>query len=354
MKKIRILFLPLVDAGNLNAQSLNTREIVLRLDPEQFECSLFYTQKPDPRLLNRPHIRFLHLPARLKTMRLLKEMLAGYDIIAYMDYSPASYLYLHLPKRLRKHTSVVMHVEGPSALEGESSMLKFLYMGIVPKCDFYTGITEHSAQDFNSVFKRNVLGVLPVGVDRSIFSSARSVTNGSPTVLFVGTLVERKRPLFVLEAAVRFPQVSFRIIGPDRYGYEQIVRRQIAELKIENVILEGAKSQEAIIRAMQESDIFLLPSRLEGLPKVTLEAAASGLPCVVFRDYETPSVVDGITGFQVNTKDEMIEKLGLLIEDSSLRKSMGAAGRKLTEKFDWDIVAQLWQGVYLEVASARA
>src|SRR5438034_1192852 len=114
MKKIRILFLPLGDADNFNAQSLNTREIVLRLDPERFECSLFYTQALDPRLLDRPHIRFLHLPTRLKTVRLLREMLAGYDIIAYIDYSPASYLYLHLPRRLRKHTKTVMHVEGPS------------------------------------------------------------------------------------------------------------------------------------------------------------------------------------------------------------------------------------------------
>src|SRR5438045_6075672 len=155
-----------------------------------------------------------------------------------------------------------------------------------------------------------------------MFSSTRNVVNRSPTVLFVGTLVERKRPLFVLEAAVHFPLVRFRVIGPDRHGYEQIVRGRIAELKIENVILEGAKSQEAIVRAMHESDIFLLPSCLEGLPKVTLEAAASGLPCVVFSDYETPSVVDGISGFQVNTIDEMIEKLGLLIKDAQLRASM--------------------------------
>ena len=116
MRKIRILFLPLVDAANLNAQSLNTREIVLRLDPGQFACSLFYTQEPDPRLLNRPHISLLRLPARLKTVRLLWEMFAGHDIIAYMDYSPASYLYLHSPKSLRKRSKAVMHVEGLSEL----------------------------------------------------------------------------------------------------------------------------------------------------------------------------------------------------------------------------------------------
>src|SRR5205085_4914401 len=136
-------------------------------------------------------------------------------------------------------------------------------------------------------------------------------------------------------------------IGPDRHGYEQVVRRRIAELKIGNVILEGAKSQEAIIRAMQESDIFLLPSRLEGLPKVTLEAAASGLPCVVFRDYATPSVVDGITGFQVSKLEDMFECLGQLIQDPDLRARMGDAARKHAESFDWDLVSKKWEDAYL-------
>jgi glycosyltransferase involved in cell wall biosynthesis len=354
MRKVCILFLPIVDASNLNAQSLNTREIVLRLDPGQFECSLLFTQEPDPRLLNRPHIKFLRLPARLQTIRLLREMLSGYDIIAYMDFSPASYLYLHSPRSLRKRTKAVMHVEGLTDLRGETGMLKLLHAGIAPNCDFYTGITPRSAQHFNSVVHREVLCVLPIGVDRKMFSMTGNIRPNPITVLFVGTLIERKGLLLLLDVAVHFPQVKFRLIGPGRNGFEQILRQRIAELKINNVTLEGKMPQEVIVRAMQESDIFLLPSRREGLPKVTLEAAASGLPCIVFRDYETPSVVDGITGFQVNTVDEMIKKLGLLIENAQLRESMGTAGRKLTEKFDWDTVAQLWQDAYLKIASANA
>ena len=354
MKKIRILFMSLVDSTNLNAQSLNTREIVLRLDANRFECSLLYGHQPDPRLLNHSHIRLLRLPAHLKTAKLLREMLSGYDIIAYMDYSPASYLLLHCPKLLRRHTKTVMHVEGPSKLGNEPLLLKFLYHGTVSRCDVYTAITERTAQDFSSVFHREVLSILPVGVDRHNFLLPRNIKEGTLSVLFVGTVTERKRPLLVLEAAVRFPHVKFRIIGPDRYGYEQVVRQRIAELNVNNVVIEGAKSQEAIACAMQESDVFLLPSVLEGLPKVTLEAAACGMPCIVFRDYETPSVVDGLTGFQVDTIDEMMEKLGLLLENARLRENMGIAARDLAQKFDWDYVAQLWQDAYLKIASTRA
>ncbi|HSS98208.1 MAG TPA: glycosyltransferase family 4 protein [Terriglobales bacterium] len=351
MKKNRILFMPLVDAASLNAQSLNTREIVLRLDKNRFECTLFYTHEPDPRLLNLPHIKLLRLPSRLKTLSLLREMFSGCDIVAYVDYSPASYLYLHSPKFLRARTKAVMHVEGLSELGGLPPMLNFLYKGNSSKCDFYTGITECSAQNFNSVFRREVLCILPVGVNPSVFPSRPKSKNGDLSVLFVGTLSERKRPLLVLEAAARYRDTKFRLIGPDRHGYEQVVRQRMAKLNLDNVAIEGAKSQQAIALAMQESDVFLLPSRVEGLPKVTLEAAACGLPCIVFRAYETPSVVDHVTGFQVNTNDEMIEKLGVLLENAEMRECMGSAGRKLAEKFNWDNVVQLWQDAYLKIAA---
>ena len=74
----------------------------------------------------------------------------------------------------------------------------------------------------------------------------------------------------------------------------------------------------------------------------------------MFRDYETPSVIDGITGFQVTTLEDMMQALGKLIDDHSLRERMGAAARKHMEKFDWNVVSRQWQSAYLEIAAAPA
>jgi glycosyltransferase involved in cell wall biosynthesis len=71
----------------------------------------------------------------------------------------------------------------------------------------------------------------------------------------------------------------------------------------------------------------------------------------VFRDYETPSVIDGVTGFQVETVEEMMQALEKLIADSCLRERMGTAARKHIEKFDWDPVSKQWQSAYLEIAA---
>jgi glycosyltransferase involved in cell wall biosynthesis len=350
MRRIRLLFLSSVDAQSTNAQSLNTRELVLRLDASRFEITLLYRYEPDPRLLNREHIRLLPLPSRLKTLYLLREMLSGYDIIAYMDYSPASYLFLHLPAVARRHAKTVLHAEGPVRLDDAPRLLQFLYGGVVTRCDVYTAITDRVARDYASILHRKARYILPVGVDVGLFAPSDG-SHGAPTVLFVGTLMKSKAPLDVLEAAAHFLNVRFRLIGPGRDGYEKVVRKRIAELRLGNVLLEGAKPQAEIAAAMRESDIFLLPSRGEGLPKVTLEAAASGLPCVVFRDYDTPSVVDGITGFQVSTFEEMLNKIRLLIADPHLRRKMGAAGRKHAEQFDWNLIGKRWQDAYLNIAA---
>ena len=351
MDKVRVLFLPAVDESSVNAQSLNVREIVLRLDPERFRCTLFHELEPDPRLLDRPAIRLQPLPERGKTLRILREMLAGYDLIGYMDYSPASYLFLRLPRVLRKRTKAVLHAEAPSAqLVNPSRTLRFLYQGVVSRCDLYTGITQFVAQDLHSTIGKKVSHILPVGVDTSLFTPPSTRKNSSPVVLFAGTVFERKGPQFLLDAAALFANAIFRIVGAGRGGFDEILRKKIAQSGLKNVTLDGPKTQLQLIEIMRQCDIFLLPSRLEGIPKVTLEAAATGLPCIVFRDYETPSVIDGVTGFQVGTIEEMMQALGTLIGDRVLRDRMGAAARMHIQDFDWDLVSGQWQSAYLDMA----
>jgi len=355
MDKVRVLFVPGVDADNTNAQSLNVREIALRLDPGLLQSTLWYEREPDPRLLNRDGIRLLQLPARGKTLRIARELLAGYDVVAYIDYSLASYFFLHLPRAVRGRTKTVFHAEAPQAqLTNPSRGLQFLYKGVFPGCDVYTAITEFVARDLYNSVRKQAAYVLPVGVDTSLFTGpAQRKRSSVPTVLFAGTLIERKGPQYLIEAAAIFRDANFRLVGAGREGYQTVLQEKITQMGLNNVTLEGPKTQSQILEIMRASDIFILPSRLEGIPKVTLEAAATGLPCIVFRDYETPSVVDGITGFQVATHDEMLQRLRQLISDSSLREQIGHAARQHVLQFDWNLVSRLWQNAYLEIAAAR-
>jgi glycosyltransferase involved in cell wall biosynthesis len=99
---------------------------------------------------------------------------------------------------------------------------------------------------------------------------------------------------------------------------------------------------------MKESDILLHPSLIEALGKVIMEGAANGLPAIRFSQYPSPAVLDGITGFQVETFEEVLDLLGLLIKDLSLRLKMGAEAVKYMEQFDWKLIARQWGQVFQE------
>jgi len=343
MDKVRVLFLPSVDADNVNAQSLNVREIALRLNPQLFQVTLWFEREPDTRLLGSPAIRLEKLPPRQRTLRILKEMASGYDIIAYMDFSPASYTILRLPRALRRGATAVFHAEGVMQLVNPSRTLWLLYDGVFPHCDVYSAITQFVAADVFKKIGKTVSYILPAGVDTNLFTPPASRMNSVPVVLFAGAVIERKGPQIVVEAGRRFPNAIFRILGTAREGFDEVLRQQIARLDVRNVTLEGPKSQVELLEIMRNCDIFLLPSRLEGMPKVTLEAAATGLPCVV----------DGVTGFQVGTTEEMMQALETLINDHALREQMGKKAREHVQQFSWDVVSRQWQNAYLEIAASR-
>ena len=345
----RILFNVIADEDNYNAQSLNAREIALRLDPAKFQSTMFFSTKPDPRLMRRG-IRLVKLPSRQKTWVIFRELLGAHDFVVYIDFSPASYLYLHLPRWTRRSTKTVFCIEGSRGnMDGASKTLRRHANYVSRHAQIIVAISDFLAWDLDDARGLKSNFIIPVGVDTKLFSPPPIRGRATTTVLFVGHLIERKGPQLVLETARSFPEIRFRIVGLARDEFGRNLKRLSHPTMPANVSIEQPVPQEQLAKIMQQSDIFLLPSRIEGVPKVTLEAAATGLPCVVFDDYQTPSIVDGVTGFQVKTLDQMIDRLRILISDPSLREAMGAAAVKHAKLFDWDDIGRLWSDLFLRV-----
>jgi glycosyltransferase involved in cell wall biosynthesis len=122
----------------------------------------------------------------------------------------------------------------------------------------------------------------------------------------------------------------------------------ISQSVIEKWVHEGLctwlGNVEDIAGLYQNSDVALLPSYREGLPKCLLEAAACGLPIVTT---DVPGcreiVVPNKTGFLVPAKtvEPLANTLEKLVCDKELRHRLGAEGRKMVEKhFSLETVAQ--------------
>ena len=119
--------------------------------------------------------------------------------------------------------------------------------------------------------------------------------------------------------------------------YSRLLRLKSAK-SLDNVYFHDKVLHSDLPTTLQDHDIFILPSRLEGVPRITLEAAATGLPCIIFDDYQSPSVIDGVTGFQVRTFEQMVDRVRLLVQDHQLRGEMGLKAAEHAKKFDWSLV----------------
>lgn len=97
----------------------------------------------------------------------------------------------------------------------------------------------------------------------------------------------------------------------------------------------GQLNTEDLCRLYQNSDVFILLSHYENLALVYLEANACGIPVIGSDVGGTKEAIDdGVTGFVVPLDNEKIiyEKTKLLLEDKSLRRKMGEAGKKRVDE----------------------
>jgi glycosyltransferase involved in cell wall biosynthesis len=88
---------------------------------------------------------------------------------------------------------------------------------------------------------------------------------------------------------------------------------------------------------MRQTNVFILPSRNEGLPMAMLEAMAWGKALIVSPVGGIPEfVTDGVEGFLVppDDIDAIADAIRKLAENPDLRRQMGLAARKRVEPLD--------------------
>jgi glycosyltransferase involved in cell wall biosynthesis len=120
-------------------------------------------------------------------------------------------------------------------------------------------------------------------------------------------------------------------------------------------IVEWQGERRDMWAALASAAIVCLPSYREGVPKVLLEALATGRAIVTT---DAPgcreTVVHGVTGLLVPARDAgaLATALRRLIEDPPLRRGMGHRGRRLAEEqFGSDRVAQATIDIYRRLSA---
>ena len=171
-----------------------------------------------------------------------------------------------------------------------------------------------------------------------------------PVVTQIGNLKPQKAPLdFVRMAAIvasSEPRVHFIIAGdgPLREKVECLA----GELGISDRLHLPGWWRD-IPELLAATDVAVLTSRHEGLPRAVVEALAAGVPVVATAVDGTPEVVrDGVNGFLAPPADVEALAAGVctLLEDNDRRRVMGVAAAQGLETFDINVMVSRQEELY--------
>lgn len=188
------------------------------------------------------------------------------------------------------------------------------------------------------------------------------IPSDATLILALGRLIEVKGLHVLTAAADSFlasrPNAHLVIAGdgPMRGEIEAIVARSPSR---ERIHLPGALPRAQVAQLMADADLFVNPGivdsngRAEGLGITTIEAMATGLPCIGSRvGGITETIGDGETGLLVPPGDApaVSHAIGQLLDDANMRRRMGDAARQVArERFTWRVLAQQVSDIYRDV-----
>ena len=206
--------------------------------------------------------------------------------------------------------------------------------------------------------------------DRAALRQELGLPIDRPVVVFVGFFSHDKQPQVLVDAWLRAyarsgVDATLVLVGASRSVYFE-VDDEIAERIQETARTQGrgdrlvmAGTTHAVDRYLRAADVFVLPSRREGLPVALLEAMACGLPCIAsrLRGSTDAIVTDGENGFLVPVGDVEAVATALtdVFNDRPRSVALGVAARQtVVDRYSSDFVAQRWLETYDHVTGRRA
>lgn len=214
--------------------------------------------------------------------------------------------------------------------------------------------------------------IIHPGVDTALFRPRDVSRETGPGRLLRIVVLGRVQPLKGQDLAVRAfgalaqrdPELWQRseliIAGeptPGAERYADDLRADAQRLGIANrVSFLPAQDREAAAALLASSDVVLVPSRSETFGLVALEAAASGVPCVVGGHTGLMEAAPaGVSAVHVAERDPAAwaDAISELLRDPERRKSLGASARAFALQHNWDAHAAGLERVYSGLSLSR-
>jgi len=258
-------------------------------------------------------------------------------------------------------------------LDSQGFLINFFRKLIIKKTNSAIAISQYLKNYILKIKKDMPVTLIPNGVDLNNFSKEFSygelanledrlgIQPDDKVIVSVSRLVDKNGLDLLIEAFHKLTSnqqssVGYKLLLIGEGSLEKSLKAQVKNLNLENkIIFVGPVQHEVLPAYLKISDVFVRPSRSEGLGSAFLEAMAAGVPVIAtnvggISDFlKDPSTGSGLaTGLFCSLEpDDIASKVNVMLDNETLRREIIKNSNILVEgKYNWDKIAEQYKEIF--------
>ena len=183
-------------------------------------------------------------------------------------------------------------------------------------------------------------------------------TNEHPfTILMVGSMEQRYKGFDLMVEALHILRsggrnVIVKIAGAG--AYQQELEQLATRLDVSKyVFFLGMVSRSCVLSLMDEADLFVMPSRTEGLPRALIEAMARGLPAIGSDVGGIPELLEQKFIFKSGDYAQLAVMIDELMDDAVLMQSMSNSNISTARSYEISVLRARQHDFYTYLLDAN-
>lgn len=222
--------------------------------------------------------------------------------------------------------------------------------------DHFCAVSRYVGETTRALMKMGdrQITVLPNPVDPTLFRPHPEIEQVKNSILFVGTLTEKKgiRQLIQAMPLVKqvVPDACLTVVGRDTNdkkagrSYQEGLIAGIPDSLADSIQFTGPLPNAEVAGRIAQAQVCVYPSHMEAQGIVVVEGLASGKAVVASKLGPGPELIDdGINGLlcDPHSPESIAEKIIQLLTDDALRYSISHnARKKAVEQFSVDVMIE--------------
>jgi glycosyltransferase involved in cell wall biosynthesis len=191
------------------------------------------------------------------------------------------------------------------------------------------------------------------------FRAKWGIPRDEPLILFLSRLIPRKGADLLIEAFAKVCGDAGRLViaGPEgESGYRAFLQKRADDTSATGrIIFCGSLYDDEKEAALQDADVFVLPSRYENFANVAAEAMAFGVPVIVSDACGIGALVEGQAGLVIPaTSEALTEALRTMLGDKAAHAAFQEGCRRVARQLNWDCLTAQMETHYAAAAGAAA